>query len=64
MNQEIGWSVTEPSGKSYVQGAVSQIKHRDPLVSTEKTPKGQNDFIEGWNEMRQCLIGNGLMKQK
>jgi hypothetical protein len=62
--EPIAWTVTEPSGKTSVQGTVSQIKHRDPLVSTEKTPKGQNDFIEGWNEMRQCLIDNGLMKQK
>lgn len=41
-----------------------KLKHRDPFEINDKTPKGQVPVIEGWNEMRQCLLENGLMEQK
>lgn len=58
----ITWTVTEASGKVSKQG--NKMAHKAPFEVTDKTPKGQIPVIEGWNEMRQCLIDNGLMEPK
>lgn len=38
--------------------------HRAAFEITDKTPKGQIPVIEGWNEMRQDCIDNGIMEPK
>jgi hypothetical protein len=43
---------------------VKKMAHKVPFEVNDKTPKGQVPVIEGWNEMRQCLIDNGLMESK
>lgn len=59
---DITWTVTEASGKVTMQG--KKMPHKQPFEITDKTPKGQVPVIEGWNDMRQCLIDNGLMEPK
>jgi hypothetical protein len=41
---------------------MKKLAHKQPFEITDKTPKAQIPVIEGWNEMRQCLIDNGLME--
>lgn len=60
---EITWTVTEPNGKVTVLGK-GKMAHKQPFEVNDKTPKGQIPVIEGWNQMRECLIENGLMESK
>lgn len=54
--QEITWTVTEDVKTK------KKRAHRPPFEMTDKTPKGQALFIEGWNEMRQDCIDHGIME--
>jgi hypothetical protein len=61
--QEITHTVTEQSGK-VTNTKKPWRKHREAFEITDKTPKGQIPVIEGWNEMRQDCIDNGIMEPK
>lgn len=61
--EPITWTVTEATGEvKRVSG--KKLAHRPLFEVNEKTKKEQLGFIEGWNEMRKCLIENGLMEEK
>lgn len=61
---EVTWTVTEQSGEVKKVGKVTQLQYRQPFEITGTTTKAMAVTIEGWNEMRQCLLDNGLMKSK
>jgi pantothenate kinase len=61
---EITWTVSEPGGEVRTTGKRTQLAYRAAFEVKEGTPKAQLVTIESFNEMRQCLLDNGLMKSK
>lgn len=41
-----------------------KIPYIPPLEVNEKTPKGQVQFVKGWNRMRDWIIRHGGMEEK
>lgn len=61
--EEAFWVVdgeTPPSKK--VQSA--QLNYASPIVVNEDAPEGQKEFARVFNEMRDALLLNKLMKSK
>lgn len=55
---EVTWELSNGAKTS------NKMPHKAPFEVNDKTPKGQIPVIEGWNDMRKCLIENGLMESK
>jgi hypothetical protein len=57
------WTVTV-GGEVVNSKPITKLKYREEIEITEDMPKGQKKFAETFNEMRQTLLDNGLMKDK
>lgn len=64
MEQPVTWTVTEASGEVKKVSSLKPLPYRDEVEVTDKMPKGQIAFAEGWNDMRARLILLGEMKSK
>lgn len=61
---EVTWTVTQPDGTSEVISKREPIPFLPPCEITEKMPKAQVAFAEGWNKMRDRLLEIGEMRTK
>lgn len=60
----VSWTVTEPDGKSSVVTTLPKLPYQPEIEVTEKMPKGQLAFAEGFNAMRKRLIELNQMETR